>query len=157
LANVNDPAGFGQHICSIILDAHLKDARFRGLSATEIRTILKKVEANARQLRALLERIDVGSKGSQGAAGSLLEIKLGHSPFKGDLLLIPDWIRLLSLMSDAASSANRDITPKRGPKGAGGNFAFDSFIWDLEMAARQRSVTWTNNRKADGTWGGSLL
>jgi len=49
------------------------------------------------------------------------------------------------------------VKTRRGPKGAGRNPAFDIFIQNLLMAARQRQGSWTNYRNANQTWTGSLL
>src|SRR5262249_18730007 len=50
LARVRDPADFAQHLKSIILDAHLNDARLRKVSILKVRKSLKKIATGAEEL-----------------------------------------------------------------------------------------------------------
>ena len=154
LAKVDEPSIFGQHIRSIILDAHLNDASLRTLSAPEVRKILKNVMLKAQCLASALRNIDVGTKGSAYNAGMLLEYQIRH--FRNEAVLIPDYVELLTGLQEAASSAAVLAKAKRGPKGAGGNLAFNVFIKSLYRVARQRGK-WTNYKSAAGPWTGSLL
>lgn len=156
LAQVDDKLIFASHIRSIILDAHLDDALWRKLSIPKARDALHKVVTRARALASALHSLDVGARASAELAGSLLEDEMGTSPLEGRLMLIPDCIRLLNWLSEAASKAAMLAKSSRGPKGAGGNRAFDLFIQSLIVAAWQRRGSWTNYRSADGTWVGSL-
>jgi len=90
-------------------------------------------------------------------AGILIEIELVEfQQFKvGGMILLPEYISLLDVLSDAAQRAARKAIHE--PRGAGGNPAFDIFIQHLLMAARQRGGSWTNYRAADETWNGTLL
>jgi hypothetical protein len=154
-AEVDDTRIFADHIRSIILDAHWDDASWRNLSIPKVREALDKVVTRAQALAGVLHSLDVDAKASAELAGRILEIEMGTSPLEDRLVLIPDFIRLLNWLSKSASEA---VLPKstRGPKGAGGNRAFDLFIQNLLVAAWQRRGNWTISRSADGTWGGSL-
>jgi hypothetical protein len=50
LATVNDFADFGQHICSIVLDAHLNDAAFKGVSKPQVQRYLNNIAMQAERL-----------------------------------------------------------------------------------------------------------
>jgi hypothetical protein len=121
-----------------------------------VKTALKKVAKAAHHLSSALRAIDVGTQASKEYAGRLLEYEMGTSRFEERLILIPDCVQLLNWLSKSASEAAQRPKPRRGPKGAGGNLAFDWFIESLHMAAWQRGGRWTNYRSADGTWAGSL-
>ena len=69
LAKVDEPAAFGDHLRSIILDAHSNAALFKGLSAPKVQNILNNIARHARQLAASLREVDVGSQGSAANAG----------------------------------------------------------------------------------------
>lgn len=155
LAKVDEPSIFSSHIRSIILDAHLHDASLRTLSAPEVRKILKNVMLKAQCLASALRDIDVGTKGSAYNAGMLLEYQIRL--FRNEVVLIPDYVELLTGLQEAATSAAVPAKAKRGPKGAGGNLAFNIFIETLHMAAWQRRGKWTNYASAAGPWTGSLL
>jgi hypothetical protein len=157
LAEVDNPSIFGGHIHSIVLDAHLNDASWRNLSIPKVKKVLNKVMTKAQQLRNALQEIDVGAMASAEYAGRLLEYEMGISSIKERLVLIPECIQLLNLLNDAAHRAAQQAKSKRGPKGAGGNHAFNLFIQNLIMAAWQRRGHWTNYKSADGTWTGTLL
>jgi hypothetical protein len=158
LAKVDEPSIFCNHILSIILDAHLKDASLRRLSTPEVRKMLNGVMRKAQCLASALKNVDVGSKGSADYAGALLEYEIGKFQFRNGSVLIPDYVELLNVLHNAASSgAARLPKADRGPKGAGGNLAFNQFIESLLMAARQRGGDWTNYKSAEGLWVGSLL
>jgi hypothetical protein len=157
LAKVDEPSIFSDHICSIILDAHLNHASLRTLSAPEVRKILKNVMLKAQRLASALRNIDVWTKGSAYHAGMLLEYQIAHFQFRNEAVLIPAYVELLTALHDAASSAARLAKAERGPKGASGNRAFNWFIESLYMAAWQRRGKWTNYASADGPWTGSLL
>jgi hypothetical protein len=157
LAQVDDPDSFSQHIHHIILDAHLNDASLRDLSVPQVKIALQKVSASARQLRMVLQGVDVGTKASVECAGMLLEYEIGVLQLSEKLVLIPEWVRLLSLLDDAACRAAHHVKPKRGPKGAGGNAAFDKLIESLLLAAWQGRGYWTVYRAVNGIWTGSFL
>jgi hypothetical protein len=155
LAEVSDHSGFGQLIFSIILDAHWNHAS-RKVSNEKVRASLDKVRRRARLLKKVLGEIDVGAPAEY--AGLLLEGELGKVQFKERLILFPDWTDLLDLLASATSSAEQRLNPKRGRKAAaGGNFAFDTFVRQLLMAAPQWGSRWSLNRRPDGTYEGTLL
>ena len=155
LAKVNDHLGFGQHICSIMLDAHWNHAS-RKVPNEKVRASLDKVRKRARLLKNALHEIDVGAPAEY--AGLLLEDELGKVQFKEQLILFPDWTDLLDLLASATSSADQRLNRKRGRKpAAGGNFAFDTLVWQLLMAARQWRGRLSVYRRPDGTYKGTLL
>jgi hypothetical protein len=156
LIGATDPT-FSNSIKSIILDAHLNDAAQRKASDVEIAALLKKVKSQAVALQELLSRLDIGAEGSAYQAGLRLEFALDTQRANGSLDLIPEYIRILENLTAAAEAAEKRVRPKKGPKGAGGNPAFDRFIESLEMQARQRNRKWTIYRSCDGTWSGTLL
>jgi hypothetical protein len=156
LAEVNDPLAFAQHI-SIVLDAHLNDAALRKLSIPKVREALNKVTKRAKALAEALHCMDVHAKGSANRAGVLLEYQMGDSPLEDRLVLIPDCVQLLNWLNDSAFKAAKHAKSPRGPKGAGGNRAFNLFVQSLIMAAWQHGGDWTNSRSAEGIWEGSLL
>ena len=187
LAHVDPSDSFNEHIRSIILDAHLLDPAYRGLSAPEVKNKLKSVKDKADALKEALENIDLGRGSSAERAGQILELALSNFKFREGMVLIPEYVALLTEMSDAASQAMQLARAKRGPKGAAGtSCAFDLFIQHLEMAARQRRLAagqregpadhanfiieerdpadarqqsgyWTISHARDGHWSGSLL
>jgi hypothetical protein len=156
LARVGDSAAFERLIHNLILDSHLNDQRLRNLSTIETRKMLESISKKASDLRRSLKGIDVGS-GRSEKAGYLLEIELADFSFLGNLALIPEFGTLLDGLSKAAGAAARSIRPKRGPKGAGKNAAFNQFVEMLLDAARQKRGSWTIYKSADGKWTGSLL
>jgi hypothetical protein len=157
LAKVDDLSGFGGHIRSIILDAHLNDASLRKLSTPILRKTLSSLASQADRLGKTLRAIDVESRGSAYRAGQLFELELAKLQINEGMVLLPECIDLIDVLSEAARRAALLPTAKRGPKGAGGNPAFDLFVQSLLMAARQRRGYWTNYRSAGGAWKGSLL
>jgi hypothetical protein len=157
LAKVDDCPAFEILIRNLILDAHLSDRRMRNVSTIEIRKLLESIGKKASDLSQLLTAIDVGNGGSAEHAGYLLEIKLADFAFRRDLVLIPEFEALLDAVSKAADEAARGIRPKRGPKGAGGNAAFNLLVEMLLNAAWQKSGDWTLYKSANGKWTGSLL
>jgi hypothetical protein len=146
---------FGDHVRHIILDAHLSDASFRTLSTPKVRSTLTTIARQAASLRALLEEIDAGSRGSRQRAGLMLEQELGK--LQEGAFLLPEYVLCLKQLGDAAQRTAGSVKSKRGPKGAGGNFAFNLFVESLLMAAWQRGGDWTVGRHKDGTWRGTLL
>jgi hypothetical protein len=153
LAGVDDEMKFGEHIRQILLDAHVNDSMLRTPSIPKVKTALESVSQKARALGAALRRLGVGTKGFTERAGMLLEWEMNHPP----LVLIPDCIKFLDSLADSASRAARHGKSNRGPRGAGGNPAFNLFIESLLVAAWQRGGDWTIFRSADHTWTGSLL
>jgi hypothetical protein len=155
LAKVNHHS-FGGTIRNLILSAHENNSSFRNLSAPKVRSTLKTIARQAQQLEEILNGIDVQSEGSKQRAGRMLEWELGKLR-KGADFLLPQYISSLNHLSDAARRAAMAVTSKRGPKGAGANFAFDLFIQGLLITARQHYGGWTLYRSKDRTWRGSLL
>jgi hypothetical protein len=158
LAGINYPSWFGQHIHSIILDAHLTHASFLTLSIPQVRKVLKGVASQVNQLERIISKLDVGRemRGSEAYAGWLIEKELAFQQFEvGGMILLPQYIDLLHGLSSAAQRAAQK--PMHVPKGAGGNWAFDNFIDDLVMAALMGGGSWTNYRARDDTWKGTLL
>jgi hypothetical protein len=160
LAKVDDTSRqFGHVICSRVLDAHLDDESFRSLARPQVKKTLKSVTSQVNRLRAKLCKLDVGrgSVGSFKYAGLLIEVELyaAQKSKKEGIILLPEYIELLSALSDAAERAVR--RPMNMKKGAGGNPAFDCFIRSLVMAARMFGGKWTNYRQDDQTWCGTLL
>lgn len=146
-------ADFASPIRNIILDAHLNNDLYRNLSAIDVRRYLLSVRNKARDLEKALAAVDVGSKGSAESAGNLLEIELTKSKLKE----LPHYQRVLLELTKAADAMIQLIGSKRGPKGAGGNLAFDLFIEGLHMAARMFGGKWTIFRSVDGKWKGTFL
>lgn len=144
---------FVNPIRNIILDAHLNNDLYRNLSAVEVRRYLLSVRNKARDLEKALVAVDVGSKGSAESAGNLLEIELTKSKLKE----LPHYQNALFELTKAADAMIQQIGSKRGPKGAGGNLAFDLFIEGLHMAALMFGGNWTNFRSVDGEWKGTFL
>jgi hypothetical protein len=141
LAHVDSSDSFNKHIRSIILDAHLLDRSYRGLSAPGVKNKLKSVRDKADALKEALKNIDIGSGSSADRAGLILELALSNFKFREGMASVPEYVVLLTELSKAASQAMRRAKAKRGPKGgAGGNFAFNLFIQHLEMAAWQRRL-----------------
>jgi hypothetical protein len=158
LAKVDSPDDFGSHIRSIILDANLLHAVYRNLSAPEVRNKLESVRKKADALKEALKNIDLGCGSSAERAGQMLETTLSSFKFREGMVLIPEYVALLTEQSKAAGQTVQQVKSKRGPKGAGGNFAFDLFIEHLQMAARQRRGRWTISLAPDkNIWSGSLL
>jgi hypothetical protein len=150
--------GFDSHIRSIILDAHLLDRSYRGLSAPRVRGELESVKKKADALKEALKNIDLGCGSSAEKAGQILEIALSNFKFREGAVLIPEYVALLTELCKAASQATQLAKSKRGPKGAAGtSLAFDRFIQQLLMAAWQRRGDWTISHARDGHWSGSLL
>ncbi len=105
-ATVND-VSFGQHIQSIILDAHLDDASFRTLSIPQVRKALKDVASKATRLGCLLGKLDVGreSRASENHAGWLIEQELALRQLAtGGMALIPGYIDLLDELKQRRST-----------------------------------------------------
>src|SRR4051812_18144874 len=79
LAQVRESSasGFGQHIRSIILDAHLNDASMKGSATPEVKKALSSVAKQAAKLAATLREMDLkiagGIGGSSQTAGTRLE------------------------------------------------------------------------------------
>jgi hypothetical protein len=146
-------AHFGSPIRNIILDAHLNNDLYRDLSAVEVRRHLLSVRKKALDLKKALAAVDVGTKGSAESAGNLLEIGLTNSKLKE----LPDYQNALLELAKAADAKIQVIVSKRGPKGAGGNMAFDFFIQGLHMAALMFGGKWTISRSVDGSWKGTYL
>jgi hypothetical protein len=140
---------FGQHICSLILDAHLGHSAFEGLSKSKTKTSLDSVAHQAQQLSNLLKTIDVGSGGSAEYAGFLLEMELG----KVQPTLLPEYVALLGSLSGAAKRGGSFIKSRRGER----NSAFSLLVEGLVMAARQDGGEWTLYRTARQEWNGTLL
>ena len=146
-------ADFGGHIPNLILDAHLNNDLYRNLSAVDVRGYLELIKSKALDLERALAAVDVGSKGSAEGAGNLLETEL----IKTKLKELPHYQTALLELANAADATIQVIVLKRGPKGAGGNLAFDLFIEGLQMAALMHGGNWTNYRSADGNWNGTFL
>lgn len=157
LAKVHDLPAFRSLMDNLILDAHLADRRLRGVSAVEIRKHLRSISRKASDLSQSLSAIDVGRGGSAENAGYLLEVRLADFAFRQGLMLIPEFEALLDAVSKAASEAARTRLFKRGPKGAGGNAAFNLFLVLLLNAALQKRGSWTIYKSSNGKWSGSLL
>ena len=153
LADVDDFTIFGQHIPSLILDAHLNDLSFRKYSTPQITEVLNNISSKAKQLGAALKAIDVGSNGSAEHAGQLLEWELSKFPFNKPPMFLPEHVAALGRLSDAAKRGSSSVKTKRGQR----NLAFNQFIEGLLMAAEQRGGRWTVYRSADQTWKGTLL
>ena len=111
------------------------------------------VRSKALDLERALAAIDVGTKGSAESAGNLLEIELAKSNLKE----LPHYQIALQDLANAADAMSQAIVSKRGPKGAGGNLAFDLFIQGLHMAALMHGGKWTISRSVDGSWKGTFL
>jgi hypothetical protein len=157
LAKVDNATAFGDHVKSIILDAHLTHAALHSLSIPKVKKALKGIRDRARALALALERIDIVNKGSDQRAGMLLEWELNHPLPAVGSSLIPRIVADLESLSDAASRGARRAKAGPGPKGATGSPAFNPFIEALLIAALQRGGNWTNYRSPDGTWRGTLL
>jgi hypothetical protein len=157
LAKVDNCSVFGSHIRSIILDAHLNTGLLRNFSAPRVRQILTGVASHAQLLSKHLRALDVGQGGSAEHAGLLIELQLPKSELSKSTISLPECIGMLEGLSVAAQRGAASVKTRRGPKGAGRNPAFDIFIQNLLMAARQRQGSWTNYRNANQTWTGSLL
>ncbi|MCS3498671.1 hypothetical protein M2189_002370 [Bradyrhizobium japonicum] len=159
LAHVRESSlsDFSQNVCNIIIDAHLNVASMRGSSAPKVKEALSSVAKQAAKLAATLRKMDLkiagGTGGSDQTAGTHLEWELA----KLKEPLFPKYPELLDLLHAAATSARTLSVPKRGPKGAGGNQAFDVFIEQLNIAAYVRDGRWSVHRATDGTWKGSIL
>ena len=74
LIGSTDPT-FSGAIKSIILDAHLNDAAFRDLLASDVALMLKTLKSRTARLQESLSAIDVGARGSAHRAGLLLEFE----------------------------------------------------------------------------------
>jgi hypothetical protein len=140
---------FGQHICSLILDAHLGHSAFEGLSKSKTKTSLDSVAHQAQQLSNLLKTIDVGSGGSAAYTGFLLEMELG----KVQSILLPEYVALLGNLNDAAKRGGSSIKSRRGER----NSPFSLLVEGLVMAARQHGGEWTLYKAARQEWNGTLL
>jgi hypothetical protein len=82
LAHVDPSDSFNKHIRSIILDAHLLDRSYRGLSAPGVKNKLKSVGDKADALKEALKNIDIGSGSSADRAGLILELALSNFKFR---------------------------------------------------------------------------
>jgi hypothetical protein len=154
LAKVTDQSIFSDGVRQIILDAHLENEGLR-VSAPEVRKILRSIENGARELRSELQSVDVWGKPSADYAGLFLETALDQ--VTEEAAELPQYMKLLEALSVAAERARLAVKSQRGPKGARGSPAFNSFIEHLLMEALQHQGEGTNYRSADGTWQGSLL
>jgi hypothetical protein len=150
LAKVDySPGDFDCHIRSIILDAHLLNPAYRALSAPDVKNKLESVRAKADALKEALENIDIGRGSSAEQAGQILEFALSTYKFREGAVLIPEYVALLTELSNAAGQAMQFVKAKRGPKGATGtSFAFDLFIQHLEMVAWQRRLAAGQRKRA---------
>jgi hypothetical protein len=157
LANVGDLTSFGQHIRSIILDAHLNNAAFKNLSTSGVRNTLNSVVRRARHLESSLRAMDVGRKGSAAHAGLLLELELSKVQPNDGKMLLPEYMGFLRALAEAGEKAAASFKSKRGPKPLTATSAFDLFVESLLMAAWQQRGDWTVYRSADGTWTGTIL
>jgi hypothetical protein len=157
LAQVNNPKAFGEHIKSIILDAHLNHAALHTLSMPEVRKALKSIKDRAQALADALARIDIVTEGSAQRTGMLLEWELNHPLPVAGLSLIPTYVADLETLSEAANRAAQRATSRPGPKGASGTPAFNPFIEALLIAAWQRGGKWKLYKSANRAWTGSLL
>src|SRR5262249_29650526 len=128
LAQVDDPKVFGDHVKSIILDAHLQHAALHTLSMPKVRRTLNNIKQRAQALADALEQIDIVNKGTAQRAGMLLERELNHPLHENGLLLIPTYVRDLTFLGERASRAARRAKSRPGPKGASGSPAFNPFI-----------------------------
>ena len=138
-AKVDNCSVFGSHIRSIILDAHLNTRILRKLSAPRVqKKILTSVASRAQSLSKHLKTLDVGKGGSAERAGLLIELQLLKSELRKDRISLLKCIDVLEALSVAAQRGAVSVKTRRGPKGAGRNPAFDIFIQNLLMAARQR-------------------
>jgi hypothetical protein len=88
LAQVKSRKRFGDHIESIILDAHLNHSALNTLTVPKVRETLQGVRQQAKTFAALLQSVDIVNQGSAQRAGMLLEWELNHPP-KDGLFLIP--------------------------------------------------------------------
>lgn len=156
LAGAKNHSDFSSSINGLIFDAHLNNESFSNLSAPKIRSTLQTIARCAHQLETALKGIDEGSGGSNQHAGLMLEIELAKLQRSGDFLL-PEYISKLSQLGRAAQRSSGAVKSKRGPKGAGGNLAFDLFVEGLLSGERLGRGHWTIYRRADGTWAGSLI
>lgn len=105
LARVDDVTGFGQHIRSILLDAHLNDRSLRNRSAPQVRKRLDKLAKQAHQLAIMLKAIDVGAKSSAEHAGRLLEIQFASARLERGIVFIPEYVRVVETLGRAADKA----------------------------------------------------
>ncbi len=153
LANVDADNRFGEHIRSLILDAHLSDSSLRGLSKPKIKTFLTNAASQAKQLSNNLRAIDVGSRGSAEHAGFLLEMELCKTQFNKHSISLPDYVTILGSLSEAAKRAASSVKSNRGQR----HMAFNQFIEGLWIAAWQRRGKWTLYRSAEETWKGTML
>lgn len=148
---------FSRNIRNIIVDAHLNDAEMKGQSTPEVKKTLSSVAKQAAQLSATLRKMDLkiagGTGGSNQTAGTQLEWELATMQEQ----LFPNYSELLDSLHTAATRAAMLSTSKRGPKGAGGNRAFDLFVQHLWIAAFVRGGRLSTHRVADGTWKGTML
>lgn len=140
---------FGEHICSLILDAHLSHSAFKALSKPEIKAFLDTVAHQAQQLSNILGTIDVGSGGSAEYTGFLLEMELG----KVQSILLPEYVALLGNLNDAAKRGGSSIKSRRGER----NSPFGLLVEGLVMAAGQHGGEWTLYKAARQEWNGTLL
>lgn len=148
---------FSQNIRNIIIDAHLNDASMRGRSTPEVKKALSSVANQAKKLAATLRTMDLKIAGGIGASNQTAGTRLEWELAKTQEELFPRYPDLLDSLQAAASRAASLSMSKRGPKGAGGNQAFDLLIKQLWSAAFVRGGKWSAYRLANGTWKGPIL
>jgi hypothetical protein len=122
-----------------------------------VKGALSSVAKQAAKLAATLRKMDIkiagGTGGSNQAAGTLLELELAETQEE----LIPKYAELLDSLQAAATRRAKLSVSKRGPRGAGGNRAFDLFVEQLAIAAIVRGGRWSAYRLANGKWKGPIL
>jgi hypothetical protein len=165
LANIEESKheAFGSSIPGIILDAHLNTASYKGQSIPNVKKMLEGLGTKALQLRNDLQKIDVDlntaveDSGTKQLAGMSLEHEMGKSQIGEKLVLIPEYVELLTVLSKASFQAAGSLKAKRGSKGAAGSPAFPSFVERLERTAWMHGGSWTNYPAADGSFHGSFV
>ena len=118
---------FGSSVKGIILDAHLNTASMQEQSIPEVKKVLQGLGTKALQLRDALHNIDidlntaVAAGGTKQLAGMLLEFEIGKSQIREKLVLVPEYVELLTALNKASLQAADSLKAKRGSKGAAGS------------------------------------
>lgn len=128
-------------------------------SIPEAKKILRRLGTKALQLTNILRTIDIDlnttvvAGGTKQLAGMLLEHEIGESQSTEKLVLVPEYIELLTALNKASLQALESLKAKRGPKGAAGSRAFPIFVETLWPYGR----SWTNYQAAAGPFQGSFV
>jgi hypothetical protein len=148
---------FSQHIRNNILDACLDNDSMKGASTPKTKSALSSVANEAATLATTLRAMDLRIAGGTGGPKQTAGTNLNWELAKTQEELLARYVELLDSLQAAATRAAELLVSRRGPKGAGGNKAFDFFVEGLTCAAIVHGKKWSAYRDASGEWKGPIL